>query len=459
VRVIVALMSVVLLAASSCGGSGCPPENLLGCGDEPQKTPTQFLLGYAEVDVTPPLDTVMAAYGPPGGYRRTEGTHDPLLAQIAVIANDADQAFVLVTFDGPGFMYDFDLWGPGIKQIREAMVEAVKGKLVLHPGKILFTSSHSHAGPDLIGAFQPAETGAPKEYLAALLADIPAGLAQAVDGMRPGTLHFTATELVGYTGRDGDPPCSDVIDNSVTIMQGRTMDGTPLFTAVNYAKHPTMLGSDNHLNSADFIWGLREELKLRTGAPGMYIQGGEAAVHGGSKGASGTDEFDRAYNMGKIIADAVEAALPNLEPSVGLQIRHAAATTTCELKSELMRAMRENMGIPLRKMHFVGEAMWVDEVPVSWHQVGDAELAGMPGEATPELALLSKSKMIQPHKFFVGIANDQMGYILDKESLDKDLGGQLIGYEATMGMGVDSGQCVWDAHTALGWFDGAFVVP
>jgi hypothetical protein len=458
VRALLALSLASFVALLGCGGgSNCDSEALLGCGGGPETTPTQFLVGYAEVDVTPPLDTVMAAYGPPGGYRRSDGTHDPLLAQIAVVANDADQAFVLVTIDVPGFMYDFDTWGPGIKDIRLAMVEAVKGKLVLHPGKILFSSSHTHAGPDLIGFFQPNKTGAPKEYLAQLLADIPAGLARAVDGLQPGTMHYTATELVGYTGRDND--CSDVIDNSVTIMQARTLDGTPVFTATNYAKHPTMLGSENKLCSADWIWGYREELKQYTGGPAMYIQGGEAAVHGGSRGPEGTEAFERAYNMGKIVAETVAAALPNLEQSVSLQIRHAAAVTTCQVKSELVLMIRENMSIPYRRMHPEGDQMWVDEVPISWHQVGDAELAAMPGEATPELALLSKSRMVSPHTFFVGLGNDEMGYIIDKASIAKDPNGQLEGYELTMGMGDDSGQCIWDAHTALGWFDGAFVVP
>ena len=461
-RTLIALSLASVVALLGCGGDSCPKDSLLGCKNDVNdtgKTPTQLLLAYTEVDITPPLDTVMAAYGPPGGYRRTEGTHDPLKAEIAVIANDADQAIVFVTLDVPGCMYDFDTWGPGIKEYREAMVEAVKGKLKLHPAQIVFTSSHTHAGPDLIGFFQPNQTGAPKEYLQALVTDIPAGLATAVANLQPGTLHYTATELVGYTGRDGDPPCSDVIDNSVTIMQGRTLDGTPLFTLANYAKHPTTLGSDNHLCSADFIWGFREEMLQRTGAPAMYMQGGEAAVHGGSKGATGDDDFARAYDMGRILADTVEAALPNLEQSVSVQIRHAAAVTTCQVKSELVLMIRENMGIPFRKMHPEGDQMWVDEVPVSWHQVGDAEFAAKPGEATPELALLSKSHMVQPHTFFVGLGNDEMGYIIDKASIEKDPGGQLVGYELTMGMGDDSGQCVWDAHTAMGWFDGAFVVP
>ena len=458
-RTLIALWLVSVVALLGCSSAKhCANEALLGCeGDDTGKVPTQFLLGYAEVEITPPLDTVMAAYGPPGGYRRTEGTHDPLLAQIAVIANDADQAFVLVTLDVPGFMYDFDTWGPAIKDIREAMVKAVKGKLVIHPAKILFASSHTHAGPDLIGLFQPNKTGAPKEYLQQLITDIPAALVTAVDGLQPGTMHYAATELVGYSGRSSN--CSDVIDNSVTILQGQAADGTVLFTATNYAKHPTMLGSDNHLCSADFIWGYRQEVEQYTGAPAMFIQGGIAAVHGGPLGVDGADDFEKAYNMGKVLAEAVEGALPNLVQSQSVQIRHAAAITSCEVKSELVSMIRENMGIPFRKMHQdANGSYWVDQMEVTWHQVGDAELASMPGEATPELSFLTKSHMKQPYQFFVGLGNDEMGYLVDKESIAKDTTGQLAGYELTMGIGEDGGQCVWDAHTALGWFDGAFVL-
>ncbi|MBI5481732.1 MAG: hypothetical protein HY906_22945 [Deltaproteobacteria bacterium] len=64
-----------------------------GCGSQAEKIPARFLVGYAEVDVTPPVGTIMGGYGPPGGFRRATGTHDPLLAQVAVIANDADQAY------------------------------------------------------------------------------------------------------------------------------------------------------------------------------------------------------------------------------------------------------------------------------------------------------------------------------------------------------------------------------
>jgi len=79
----------------------------LGCGEAPLQTPTQFLAGYAEADITPPEGFVMGGYGPPGGFRRSTGVHDPIKLQVAFIANDAPQAFVVATIDTVGFFHDF----------------------------------------------------------------------------------------------------------------------------------------------------------------------------------------------------------------------------------------------------------------------------------------------------------------------------------------------------------------
>lgn len=431
----------------------------LGCGSEPEKIPTQFLVGYAEVDVTPPIGDIMGGYGPPGGYRRSTGVHDPIKAQVAVIANDAPQAMVIVTMDTVGFFHDYEDWGPGVKAIREQIVKKAGGNLRLKPEHILFGSSHSHSGPDLTGFWQQNNQGPDADYLNTLLEKIPQAAKEAVGNLQPGTMHFGMTELVGYSGRSED--CSDVVDNSVAIMQARDLSGAPVFTIANYARHPTELGSNNTLYSADYIWGYREEMQARTGAPAMFLQGAIAAVHGGPLGPTGDTDFDQAYDMGRIIADAVEAALPDLQQSQSFQIRHAYATAECEMRSDLIKTVRENMHIPKRYMTMKGpdnKEMWVDEVPISWHQIGDAEIASYPGEATPEMSLLTKEQMVRPTKFLVGLGDDEIGYLIDQASIDKDTSGRLEGYELTMGMGDHSGQCVWDAQTQLGWFGGAFIV-
>ncbi|MBI5479517.1 MAG: neutral/alkaline non-lysosomal ceramidase N-terminal domain-containing protein [Deltaproteobacteria bacterium] len=445
VRVLVALIGALLLAGVGCSG------------EEPLRTPTQFFVGYAEADVTPPIGTIMGGYGPPGGYRRSTGTHDPIMAQVAIIANDAPQAFVYITMDTVGYFHDFGDWGPGIAAVRQEIVKKIGKQFRMTPEHIVLASTHSHSGPDLTGFWQQTNQGPDLVYLNTLLEAIPAAAKEAADGIRPGTVHYVMTELVGYSGRSED--CSDVLDNSVAVMQARDAAGTPVFTIANYAKHPTSLGSSNTLFSGDYIWGFREEILARTGAPGLYMQGGIAAVHGGPLGPSGADEWESTYDMGRILADAVQTALPSLQQSQSVEIRHAYATTMCQLKSELVKTLIENADFPKRFWNNQGTELWADEVPISWHQVGDAEFASYPGEATPELSLLSKTKMVSQFQFLVGLGNDEIGYLIDKESIAKDTSGRLEGYELTMGLGEDGGQCVWDAHTALGWFDGALAVP
>ena len=445
VRVIVALMSAVLLAAPGCGG------------EEPLKTPTQLFVGYAEADVTPPLGSIMGGYGPPGGYRLSTGIHDPIKTQVAIIANDAPQAMVIVTMDTVGYFHDYGEWGPGVSDVRKQIVKAIGKQFRMKPEHIIVSSDHAHSGPDLTGFWQEIGQGPDLAYLESVRDAMVATAQAAAASIQPGTVHYAMGELVGYSGRSED--CSDVIDNSVAVMQARDAGGNPVFTVANYARHPTSLGSSNTDYSADYIWGYREEMLRRTGGAGIFIQGAIAAVHGGPLGPTGADEWEKTYNMGSIIADAVEATFPSLQQSQSVEIRHAYATTECQMLSELVKAMYENADMPKRHMHYVGEELWVNEVPISWHQVGDAELASYPGEATPELSLLTKSKMVSQFQFLVGLGNDEIGYLIDEESIAKDTEERLAGYELNIGMGHDSGQCVWDAHTALGWFDGAFVVP
>jgi len=296
----------------------------------------------------------------------------------------------------------------------------------MKPEHIVVCSSHTHSGPDLAGFWQESDQGPDRAYLEQLVEVFAETAAQAAAALKPATLSFGMTELPGYTGRSEN--CSDVVDNSVAILQARDAAGTPIFTLVNYAKHPTLLGSENTLFSADFIAGFRDTLEEHTHAPAIFIQGAIAAVHGGTLGPSGDTEWDRAFNMGAILAATVEAALPTLHPSTSYEIRHASLAATCEMKSDLIKLLRQNMHIPMRHMIEKDGRLWVKEVPVSWHVVGDAEFVGFPGEATPELGLAAKAEMVQPFRFVLGLANDEIGYLVDKESIAKDTSGRLASY-------------------------------
>ncbi len=416
--------------------------------------PTGFVVGYAEVDVSPPLGTILGGYGGPAQNRGITAFNDPLMAQILYVANDAGQNFMMISLDTAGYFYDFGDWGPGIKQLRENISEKVGDKVHLPPEHILLGASHSHAAIDLVGFWQAAGDGVPLDILNFILENITDAAVEAVDSAEGGEIFAAETELVGYTDRDSG--CSTVLDNTVSVLQARDGEGTPLATLVNYAKHPTMLPYENTVASADFIWGLREEIQEVTGAPGMYMQGFIAAVHGGPEQRTlPRDEWEKTYAMGKVISDVALEALDDAKKVEEYAIENLEAVYSCGAKAGYLFDMYQLLSMPKRNASMEGDEVVVHEIPVSWHRIGTVEFAVFPGEGTPEYSLALREKMTGEFGFVVGLGNDCIGYILDPESVAADPSGQLEGYEMLMGLGERSGLCAWEAMESLGWFDGA----
>ncbi len=421
----------------------------------PDVEPTRFFVGYGESDCTPPNGTALGGFGAPGGGRVIEGVHDPLMGQAALFVNDAERAYLVISLDTAGFGFDFGDWGPGVMQMRQVIAEALRDRVRLYPEHILIASSHSHAATDLVGFWQAPDEGVPLAALNVIQDGLVAAAEQAADTLQEASLYTGATELVGYTGRDSG--CSEIIDNTVGVLQARDGDGHAIVTLANYAKHPTMLGDGNRLASADFIWGYREELGSLTGAPAMYLQGFVAAVHGGSVGPEGNDGFERAYDMGRILAETVNGTLETLTPSASFDIRHRWAHYACRAEESYLTFAYEFLGVPKRYIEYRDDEMWVSNIEVSWHKLGDAEFGVFPGEGTAEYSWRLRERMVSPQSFVVGLGNDSLGYIVDPESIEADPSGQLEGYELKMGLGRPAGPCAWDAMSSLGWFDGGYV--
>jgi hypothetical protein len=441
------LTIVVTGLLAACGGGGSSAE-------APETLP--FRVGYAEVDVSPPEGTVMGGYGMPGGFRTTTGVHDPLRAQALLIQNDEDQAFLLVTVDNSGYFWEFAGAGPGVREVRQRISEGLKGRLDLAPDQILVTVSHSHASPDLMGFWQPLHSPIPREFLDWHADRVVEAGVKAADSLVRASLYQGATTLHGYSGRDNG--CSTVLDESVGILQARGADGQALATVVNYAKHPTILPEANRLASADFIWGYRTEVEAATGAPAMFVLGFEAAVHDGPAMAEieATDDFDRAYAVGKALADVTLQALPGLVEGNDEEIVHREVIVSCAIEGTMVVQVFEMLGIPFRSLTADGDAYVAEEMPFGWHKVGPVEFASFPGEGTPELGLRLRERVVSPLAFIVAQGNDAIGYLVDPESIAADPVGQLEHYELRMGPGPQGGVCAWNAHEQLGWFDGGW---
>lgn len=422
----------------------------------PAKIATHFMLGYGETDVTPPLGTILSGYGAFGEDRRSELINDPMLAQAALFANDADQAFLIISLDSGGYGFDFGDYAPGVAELRREISRTLKGTLRIKPEHILIESSHSHGATDHIGFWQGIGEGVSLEVLELTFDGIVAASQEAALDLKEAELFFGSSELEGYSGRDSN--CSPVIDNTVSIVQARSPEGEQRVTIINYAKHPTFLPYMDTTMTADFILGLREEMKNKTGAPAMYLQGFIAAVHEGplSNTIPGDNWLERANAFGKILAGVVLDAEESLVKAEEYDILHRWKDFSCTAEESYLTFMYEYLDMPKRDADIIDEGVRVNHIEVSWHKLGPSEFAVFPGEGTAEYSFALRERMIKPTQFVVGLGNDSIGYILDPESFAADSSGQLAGYEVKMGLGLPAGPCCWDSMEELNWFYGAY---
>ena len=68
-------------------------------------------------------------------------------------------------------------------------------------------------------------------------------------------------------------------------------------------------------------------------------------------------------------------------------------------------------------------------------QIGEARIATYPGEVLPKLGFQVKSAMDAKYRFIFGLADDELGYILD----DQDFGREPYEYESSMSVGPTIG--------------------
>jgi hypothetical protein len=424
-----------------------------GTGSEDAGGPSRFRVGYAEADLTPPVGTILGGYGIPGQGRTTTGTHDALRGQVALFANDAGEAFLIVAVDLAGYLWDFGDWGPGIKTLRQSIATALAPTLTISPSHIVVASSHSHAAPDVSGFNQDLGQGPDKELLANLQRLLTDAAVVAAASLTDADVRFGTTGLVGNSSRDKD--CSPVLDTSVAVLQATDRAGKILLTLANYAKHPTIAAESNRLASADFIWGYRDVVERATGAPAMFLQGFEAAVHGKYSFDDSPQMWDHVHEIGADLAAVVLAA--TLTKAEEFDIRHRAATYACASGDTFLSMTLSLMDMPKRYVTTLEDGTFVvDEIEVSWHKLGPAEFVVFPGEPSPEYSVMAKERMLSPFRFAVALGNDAIGYMVEPESMANDSTGQLAGYENRMGLGAGSGPAAWKAHQSLGWFGGAW---
>ncbi|HYV05196.1 MAG TPA: neutral/alkaline non-lysosomal ceramidase N-terminal domain-containing protein [Blastocatellia bacterium] len=356
--------------------------------------------GVGKSDITPPIGTPLAGYGARAAKPST-GVHDPCEARALVIDNGTEKlAFVAV--DHLGFDHGM------VERIRAIASEATH----ITADHIFVMSSHTHSGGGafmemlpplaimLAGKFDPKIRGFYEQRTAE-------AIISADKNLKLARIAFGAGEARGISRFRSSWPPNGPIDPEVGVVRVDSADtGKPIAVLMNFAAHPTVLGSDNMTFSADYVGYARRAVEKMIGGDVLAIFANGAQGTVAPRALMGDDQWQKAENVGSILAAEV-------------------------FKVVLMTKSQDSVAIKFTRtplaLKFVPPASFPPGIP--YPPTWDSEVSGVsfdnrfafvtiPGELSSILNLQVKErgKMLGFEKtFLLGLTNDAVGYILSED--------------------------------------------
>ncbi|GMQ28568.1 hypothetical protein [Algoriphagus confluentis] len=379
--------------------------------------------------------------------RPAQGVLDPLWAR-AMVLQSGEIKMALCVIDMIGFGND-------------EVISARKLIMKSNPDLdyVLIASTHVHSSPDLIGQWGPSDykRGVNPSYLNQVLEGIKNAVTEASSALRPAKFRFAEeTEKLKPLVGDTRPPL--VFDASLRLMQVLDAEtGATLGTLMNWGNHPETLWSDNIQISSDFPdpWrngveaGILEEDSLvmeGVGGVAIFLNGAVGGLMTTHPDMEVTDPYSgkpilrqspekmRAQGkaLAKITLESLQDTVWETFHAVPLHIR--AKTIDLKMDNSLFH-LAAILGIFER-----GFTSWKHiRSEVSAWTLGPATFVHVPGELYPEILHGGVESPegadfgIQPvevpaiqtripgkFKFFGGLTNDMIGYIVPKSQWDTE---------------------------------------
>ena len=374
-----------------------------------------LLAGHAQTVITPDLrrPVYLAGFGQ---NRLAESVHDDLYAH-ALALEMGDTRVVLVALDLLGLGRDF--CAEAQRRLREAEANV----------DLLIACTHTHHGPDTIGLWGPDSTqsGVDAEYMTALMDTIVRVASEALASVRPETLRVNSMKVAGVAKNARDPEIVDIELSCLQFVDAASANGgsansesangesaNVLVTWLTFPCHPEVLWDDNPHITADYVAAMRQTVASSTGAPCLATVG---ALGGMMTPDMPGHTFDDAQAMGITLGEAALAALADAKAKPCRRLSYQRRSEPVSMDNPLFQVAAQ-AGLVSELMDSAGQ------VPVSAGllTLGDCLLYAVPGELFPKLGLVYKQMMRDSgaaHAVIIGLANDELGYILPAEDFSE----------------------------------------
>jgi hypothetical protein len=402
--------------------------------------------GAARTDITPDLKkhgpVYMAGFG---NNRLATGVHDHLYARCLALGAGG-QTLVLCGVDSIGLFSD------DVEQIRAAVKKQLAAGKKTRTGElnVVVASTHDHEAPDTMGLWGPAQgqSGINDAYNSFVVERTVKASVEAVHNLKPAivTLGQAHPSDLDTLIHDDRPP--EVHDAGVVVLRATTEKGRPIASLVNWANHPETLGSKNTLITADYPHYLCAKLEERLGGVAIFLNGAVGGMQSPSDAkvpdpATGRpapeNSFLKAELIGRRVAEVALTAVLNAPPVKADAISFQETRIAIPISNKgFQLAAQADLYKGRKKMTPDGATttpVGLVRLLVSGRPA--LEIALVPGELYPELSVggterysgadfpdapvepAIKKLMAAEFKMLVGLADDEIGYIIPKVEWDE----------------------------------------
>lgn len=438
-------------------------------------------VGFARVNITPDVSNPAKPVWLAGfsQNRSATGVHDDLWA-VGVVLDDGWTRVGIVSLDAIGFFQD------DVVRVRQRLGAEAKIDFAI------VTATHNHSTPDLMGLWGPSifKTGVDPAYREQVIVACARVLQEAARGLRPALVNVQELALP-TEGLVSDTRKPEVFDPDLRVMHFIDAEArTTLGSLVTWGNHPETVWSGNREITSDFCGYLRDALERGISVDGQRVMEGLGGIHVYANGALGGLMSTTPSTVVRDPFRDVEHREPSHEKAraVGLTLAKrllpALQAGTNQFEAHLplgvyartIRLKLENQGYLLAG--FLG---LIDRGYVGWKTLrsevalltlGNHSLACVPGEIYPEIVNggveqpagadytiepleVPPLRQVMPGgvKFVLGLANDEIGYLLPKSQWDRKApytyGAAKAPYGEINSVGPDAAATVHGALKAL----------
>jgi hypothetical protein len=401
-------------------------------------------VGFAEIDVSPEIGKKPVYMAGFGQNRKATKLHDPIMAR-AIVLDDGERKVGMVCVDVVG------LFLPSVERVRAQL----KGYHY-----VLVASSHNHEGPDTLGLWgaSPFQSGVDPDYLKKVENGAAEAITKAAATLKPAKAKIGTAkgpELL----RDGRLP-NVLHDDLVAIRFESPEDGKVLGLLVEWNVHPELLSDKNTEVSADHVGYTVQHLKEKHNCPVAYFTGTVGGLmtnlgvliknEKGEELKNGT--FEKTALYGKKVGELADKALSVAVPVELTPIKVKTKDALMPLDNPLYRIAGQ-AGLMARTMYTWEGNSYPEKLveskdftkaiavktEVGYLQLGELDVALIPGEIYPELVLGKIQEPVDPgadfpdapkepaiysnlkgkHRLIIGLANDELGYFIPKRQWDE----------------------------------------